>query len=218
MPGIESFGKSERELKRRLAGIEKEVQSLTVDEAAEALFALMRKDFNKEWLSRLSAVSGLDVARAETELVFLDFFAIHYGLRVTRSPGWQDKGIVASENLFSLVLKWWGDAWESNNRGTIGDAFSILDGRLKAYESVIEGLSSAEPEEMIRSLSLMYAMFALAEDSFFGADGRPKEDRYPDHLTKILLDYKNVVSTVGAEALNYRMHTLQTLFDSFRVR
>jgi hypothetical protein len=196
--------------------------SLTVDEAAEALFVIMRqpydKPINKEWPSRLATVSGLDLVRAETELVFLDFFAIHFGLRVTRSPGWQDKGTLVSEKLFSLVLKWWGDAWESNNRGTMDDAFRILNGRLKAYESVIDGLSSADPEEMIRSLSLMYAMFALAEDSFFGAVGLPRIDRYPDHLTKLLLDYKNVVSTVGAEALRYRMHTLQSLFDSFTLK
>ena len=192
--------------------------SLTVDEAAEALFVIMRQPFNKEWLSRLATVSGLDLTRAETELVFLDFFAIHFGLRITRSPGWQDNGTLVSEKLFSLVLKWWGDAWESNNRGTIDDAFRILDGRLKAYESVIEGLNSADPEGMTRALSVMYAMFALAEDSFFGTDGRPRKDRYPDHLTKLLLDHKNVVSTVGAEALHYRMHMLQSLFDSFTLK
>jgi len=195
---------------------------LTVDEAAEALFVIMRqpydKPINREWPSRLATVSGLDLVRAETELVFLDFFAIHFGLRVTRSPGWRDNGTLVSEKLFSLVLKWWGDVWESNNRGTIDDACSILNGRLKAYESVINELNSADPEEITRSLSLMYAMFALAEDSFFGADGRPTKDRYPDHLTKLLLDYKNVVSTVGAEALHYRMHTLQSLFDSFTLK
>jgi hypothetical protein len=64
-------------------------KSLTVDEAAEALYMLMQKDFNREWLSKLSKVSGLDLVRAEDELVFLDFFAIYFSLKFTHSPGVQ---------------------------------------------------------------------------------------------------------------------------------
>jgi hypothetical protein len=92
-------------------------KSLTVDEAAEALYMLMQKDFNREWLSKLSKVSGLNLVRAEDELVFLDFFAIYFSLKFTHSPGWRDKGILVFEKLFSLLLSWLANAWERKQRG-----------------------------------------------------------------------------------------------------
>ena len=192
-------------------------KTLTVDEAAEALYALMRKDFNREWLSRLSRVSGLDFVRAEDELVLLDFFAIYFSLKFTRSPSWRDKGIPVFEKLFSFVLSWFGDFLESKNAGTRDDAFEILDARLKAYGASIEEPSSADREEVLRSIGLKFAMYALADDSFFGADGRAREDRYEAFLGKLLVDHENIITTVGAEVFNHRMQALHTWFDSHKV-
>jgi hypothetical protein len=62
----------------------------------------------------------------------------------------------------------------------------------------------------------MFAMFAMADESCFDADGRPKSDR--SHLlTKLLADHKNVVSRVGAEVFEHRIHTLRALFDSVEI-
>ena len=218
MPGIESFGRSERELKRRLAGIEKQVQSLTVDEAAEALFVLMRKDFNKQRLSRLSAVSGLDLARAEHELIFLDFFAIYFSLKFTRSSWWRDKGILVFEKLFSLLLSWWGTAWESDNRGTRDDVFRVFDARLKAYGARVEEPSSEDPETMLTSIGETFAMYALTDETFCGADGRAREDRFQDVLKKLSQDHGRIAITVGSEAFNHRVQSLYGMFDQFKVK
>jgi hypothetical protein len=192
-------------------------KTLTVEEAAGALYALMRKDFNKEWLSRLSRVPGLDLVRAEDELVLLDFFATYFSLKFTRSPSWRDKGILVFEKLFSFVLSWFGNFLEGKNAGTRDDAFKILDARLKAYGASIEEPSSADPEEMLRSIGLKFAMYALAEDSFYDADGRAREDRYEAFLGKLLVDHDNTITTVGAEVFNHRMQTLYTWFDSHKL-
>jgi len=192
-------------------------KSLTVDEAAEALFALMQKDFNREWLSRLSKVSGLDLVRAEDEMVLLDFFAVYFSLKFTRSPGWRDKGIFVFEKLFSLLLSWYGKFLESKNAGTRDDALEILDQRLKAYGASIEEPGSADPEEMLRSIGLKFAIYALAEDSFYEADGRPKEERFPEFLRKISQDHDEIVIAVGGEVFNHRMQMLYAWLDSHKV-
>jgi hypothetical protein len=192
-------------------------KTLTVDETAETLYGLMQKDSKQEWRSKLSSASGLDPVRAEDELVFLDFFAIYFSLKFTRSPGWHDKGILVFEKLFSLVLSWFGSFLESKNAGTRDDAFRILDGRLKAYGATIERPSSADPDEMIRSVGLTYAAYAFAEDSFYGADGRPREDRFPDFLRKLSQDHGEIVIAVGGEVFNHRMQMLYTWFDSHEV-
>jgi hypothetical protein len=192
-------------------------KTLKVDEAAEALYALMQKDFNSEWLSRLSRVSGLDLVRAEDELVLLDFFAIYFSLKFTRSPSWRDKGILVFEKLFSFVLSYFGDFLQSKNAGTRDDAFKILDARLKAYGARIEDPSSSNPEEMLRSIGETFGMYALLDETFFGADGRAREDRFPDILKKLSQDYDNVAITVGSEVFNHRMQMLYAWFDSHKV-
>ena len=192
-------------------------KTLTVDEAAEALYGLMQKDFKQEWRSKLSSVSGLDPVRAEDELVLLDFFAIYFSLKFTRSPGWRDKGILVFEKLFSSVLSFYGNFLKSKNAGTRDDAFKILDERLKAYSASIEEPSSANPEGMLRSIGLKFAMYALAEDSFYGADGRSREDRFPDFLRKISQDHDEIVITVGGEVFNHRMQMLYTWLDLHKV-
>jgi hypothetical protein len=217
MPGIESFGRSERELKRRLAGIEQQVQSLTVDEAAEALFALMRKDFNKEWLSRLSTVSALDLRRAETELVFLDFFATYFSLKFTHSPGWRDKGILVFEKLFSLIVSWLANTLHSISAGNKDDAFRVIDERLKAYAAATEDPSSANPDKMLHAIGSTFTLFAFAHEGIGDPGSRERDAHYEEFLTKLLLDHHNVVVTVAAEVFNHRMQSLYGMFDSYKL-
>lgn len=193
-------------------------KTLTVDEAAEALLLLMRKDLNQQRLSRLSAVSGLDLARAEHELIFLDFFAIYFSLKFTRSPGWRDKGVLVFEKLFDLILRWWGTAWESNNRGTRDDVFKVFDGRLKVYGARIEERTSEDPDTMLRSIGEIFAMYALTDETFCGADGRAREDRFPDVLNKLSQDHDGIAIAVGSEAFNDRVQSLYGMFDQFTVK
>ena len=190
---------------------------LTVDQAAEALYAIMGKDDKARWLSRLSRVPQLDLVRAGDELLFLDFFAIYFSLKFTRSPGWSDKGILVFEKFFSLFLSWLGSFWESKNAGTRDDAFRILDERLKAYGARIEEPSSVDPDKMLRSIGEMFATYAFVDDAFIGIDGRPKEDRFPDFLRKLSQDHDDITITVGAEAFNYRIQSLYGVFDSCKL-
>jgi hypothetical protein len=192
--------------------------TLTADEAAEALLLLMRKDFNKHRLSRLSAVSGLDLARAEHELIFLDFFAIYFSLKFTRSPGWRNKGVLVFEKLFGLLLSWWGTAWESNNRGTRDDVFKVFDGRLKVYGARIEEPASEDLDTMLRSIGETFAMYALTDETFYGADGRAREDRFLDVLKILSQDHDGIAIAVGSEAFNDRVQSLYGMFDQFAVK
>jgi len=177
----------------------------------------MREDFNKDWLSRLSEVAGLDIRRAEAELIFLDFFAIYFSLKFTHSSGWRDKGYDVFEKLFSLVVSWWGDEWTSQNAGTQDDAFKVLDERLKAYGRAIEDPSSKEPDEMVRSIGLTFATFAFLDDQSGAPGSRERDAHYDEFLTKLLADYKNVVVTVAGEVFNHRMKSLYGMFDSYKV-
>ena len=193
-------------------------KAVTVDQAAESMLLLMRRDFNTQRLSRLSAVAGIELARAEHELIFLDFFAIYFSLKFTRSSGWRDKGILVFEKLFSLLVSWWGTAWESENRGTRDDVFRIFDARIKAYGARIEEPSSEDPDTMLASIGETFAMYALTDETFYGDDGRPREDCFPDVLKKLSQDHERIAITVGSEAFNHRVQSLYSMFDQFKVK
>src|SRR6266545_4749817 len=148
-------------------------RTLSVDDAAKALLKLMQSDFKSDSRSRLAAVSGLDPVRAEDELVFLDFFAVYFSLKFTRSPSWRANGQVVFEKLFGLLARFFADFWAPRNAGTVEDAFRILDARLKAYSAVIERPSSAEPDQLIQGIGLQYAAYAFAHDGI-GEPGSPE--------------------------------------------
>jgi hypothetical protein len=192
-------------------------KSLTVAEVAEALFVLMRKDFNPEWMSRLSAVPNLDLGRAESELVFLDVFATYLSLKFTHSSSWRDNGHLVFEKLLSQFVRWLGDIWASNDAGTRDDAFRILDERLKGYSEAIEDPRSENRDEIIRSIGLRFAIFAFANEEI-GDPGSPERDaHYGEFLTNLMLDYKNVVVTVAGEVFDHRGKSLLGIFDSYNL-
>lgn len=192
-------------------------KAITVDEAAAALFAMMQSDFKQEWRSRLSSVPGLDAVRAEDELMLLDYFAAYFSLKFTRSPTWRAKGQLVFEKLFSLFAHWLARFWEGKNAGTVDDAVRILGERLAAYGAVIEEPASADPQQLIQSIGLRYAMFAFTDDSFVGTDGRPRADRFPEFVARMSQDTGEVAIAVGSEVFNHRMQKLHAWFDSHSV-
>lgn len=121
------------------------------------------------------------------------------------------------EKFFGRVGSWWGDAWASNNAGTRDDAFKVLDERLKAYGRAIEDPSSADPEEMVRAIGLTFAMFAFADDQIGDPGSAERAAHYEEFLTKLLLDYENVLVTVAGEVFNHRMQSLYGMFDSSKL-
>jgi len=191
---------------------------LSIDEAAKALLKLMQSDFKPEWRSRLAAVSGLDPVRAEDELIFLDFFAVYFSLKFTRSPSWRANGQLVFENLFSLLATFFADFWAPRHAGTVEDAFKILDARLKAYGAVIEQPSSADPDQLIQAIGLQYAMYAFAHEGIGDPGSRERDAHYEEFLAKLLLDHNNIVVTVGGEVFNHRMQSLYGIFDQFEVK
>ena len=193
-------------------------RKVTVDEAAEALYAIMGKDDKARWLSQLSTVPEIDLVRAGDELLFLDFFAIYFSLKFTQSPGWSDKGILVFEKFFSLFLSWLAHFWESKNAGTRDDAFNTLDARLKAYGERINEPSSADPEKMLRSIGETFAIYAFLDDTYTGGEGRLREDRFLAFKRKLSLDHDEIAITVGGAVFNDRIQSLYTFFDSYKLK
>lgn len=193
-------------------------EKLTVDQAAEALYTIMGKDDKASWLLQLSKVPDIDLVRAADELLFLDFFAIYFSLKFTRSPGWSDKGILVFEKFFSLFLGWLGHFWESKNAGTRDDAFKILDARLEAYGSRINEPSSANPEELLRSIGEAFAIYVFLDDTYTGIDGRLREDRFLAFQRKLSLDHDEIAIKVGGAAFNDRIQSLYGFFDSYKLK
>lgn len=191
---------------------------LTVDQAAETLYTIMGKDDKARWLSQLSAVPEIDLVRAGDELLFLDFFAIYFSLKFTRSPGWSDKGILVFEKFFSLFLSWLAHFWESKSAGTRDDAFQTLDARLKAYGDRINDPSSADPEKMLHAIGETFAIYAFLDDTYIGDDGRPREDRFLAFQRKLSLDHDEIAITVGGAAFNDRIQSLYDFFDSYKLK
>jgi len=172
---------------------DQKIKELTVDEAAEALYTIMSKDFNASWLTQLSKIPGIDLVRAEDELLLVDFSAIYFSLKFTRSPGWTNKGMLVFEKFFNLFLNWLGNVFESKNAGTRDDAFKILDSRLKAYAECIES-GSEDPDEILRSIGEMFVNYAFIND--------------PD----------GIAIRVGVESFNHRIVSLYDLFDSYKLK
>ena len=190
---------------------------LTVDQAAEALYTIMGKDDKTRWLSQLSKVPGIDLVRAADELLFLDFFAIYFSLKFTRSPDWSAKGILVFEKLFSLLLSWLGHFWENKNAGTMDDAFKTLDARLKVYGASIVA-SPEDPDGMLRSIGLAFAAYAFTDDTFVGEDGHPREDGFPVFLRKLSQDVAEIAIKVAGDSFNDRIQMLYGVFDSYKLK
>jgi len=193
-------------------------KSLTVDQAAEALYTIMGKEDKTHWLSQLQTLPEIDIVRATDELLFLDFVAIHFSLKFTQSPGWTDKATLVFEKLFSLIVSWLGNFWESRRVGTRDDAFRMLDARLKAYGARIEEPGSVDSDTMLRSIGETFAMYALTDETFCGVDGHAREDRFPDVWKKCSQDPGGIAITVGSVAFNHRVQSLYGMFDSFKVK
>jgi hypothetical protein len=191
--------------------------TLSIDEAANALLKLMQSDFKPEWRSRLKMVSELDPVRAEDELIFLDFFAVYFSLRFTRSLSWRANGQLVFEKLFGLVATFFAAFWAPRNAGTVEDAFRILDARLKTYGAVIEQPSSTEPDQLTQAIGLQYAAYAFAHDGIGDPGSRERDAHYEEFLSKLLLDHNNIVVSVAGEVFNYRIQMLYTWFDSHKV-
>jgi hypothetical protein len=191
--------------------------TLSIDEAAKALFKLMQSDFNPEWRSRLATVSALDPVRAEDELVLLDFFAVYFSLKFTRSPSWRANGQLIFERLSHLLANFFADFWAPRNAGTVEDAFRIIDARLKAYSAVMEEQNSAEVDELTQAIGSQYAAYAFAHDGIGEPWSRERAAHYTEFLSKCLLDYRNVVIGVGGEVFNHRIQMLYSWFDSHKV-
>lgn len=193
-------------------------KKLTADQAAEALYTIMGKDDKARWLSQLSKVPQIDLVRATDELYFLDFFAIYFSLKFTRSLACSDKRVLVFEKFFSLIASWLGHFWESKNAGTMDDAFKTLNARLEAYGARINEPSSEDPEKMLRSIGETFAIYAFLDDTYTGGKGRLREDRFLAFKRKLSLDHDEIAISVGAEAFNYRIQSLYDFFDSYKLK
>ena len=71
---------------------------------------------------------------------------------------------------------------------------------------------------MLTSIGETFAMYALTDETFYGADRRPREDRFPDVLEKLSQDHDRISITVGSKAFNQRVQPLYGLFDQFKVK
>ncbi len=192
-------------------------RTLNIDEAAEALLKLMQSDFKPEWRSRLATVSGLDQVRAEDELIFLDFFAIYFSLKFTRSPSWRANGQLVFEKLFCLLAAFFGAFWAPRHAGTVEDAVRILTARIEAYGGAIEQPDSVEPDQLVEAIGSQYAAYAFAHDGIGDPGSRERAANYDEFATKLRLDHNKVVITVAGEVFNNRMQKLYTWFDSHKV-
>jgi hypothetical protein len=187
---------------------------LTVDQAAEALYAIMGKENMTKWLSQLSQVPELDLVRAGDELLFLDVFATYCSLKFTRSPGWSEKRLLVFESFLGLFLTWLGKFWESRSAGTMDDAGKAIDSRFKAYGASIEATPPA-PDETRRLIGMTFAAYAFADGRF---SGRPKEKEFPEFLRKLSQDQSETVIRVAEEVFNHRIQTLEHFFESHKLK
>jgi hypothetical protein len=192
-------------------------KTLSIEEAAEALLKLMQSDFKPEWRSRLAVVSGLDPVRAEDELIFLDFFAVYFSLKFTRSSKWRANGQLVFEKLFCLLASFFAAFWAPRHAGTVEDAFRILTARIEAYGRAIEQPSSAEPDQLVEAIGLQYAAYAFAHEGMGEPWSRERDAHYDEFAAKLLRDPNNVVITVAGEVFNHRIQTLYAWFDDHSI-
>jgi hypothetical protein len=190
---------------------------LSIDEAAEALLKLMQSDFKPEWRSRLAEVPELDPVRAEDELIFLDFFTIYFALKFTRTPAWRANGQLVFEKLFCLLAGFFAAFWAPRHAGTFDDAVRIITARIAAYGEAIEQPSSAEPDQLVEAIGLVFAAYAFAHDGIGEPWSGERAAHYDEFANKLQLDHNKVVITVAGEVFNNRLQTLYTWFDGHNV-
>lgn len=192
-------------------------KSITVSDSADALLLILRKDFDRRHLERLSSVPGVDLQRAETEIVLLDFFAVTFALKFNRDPGWQSKRDQVGELLLNRMVEWWGNALMQTGGGDYESAFRVIDSRLRIYSEAIHQ-SAENSASHVDVIGEYFALNTLANDSFFGADGSFLSHRFPELHQRLLADYEGVIRSVGGAVFNHRVSYLQGIFDKYKLK
>lgn len=180
---------------------------LTIDQAADSLYSLMRQDDKNKWLSQLPPTAGLSKDVTWDELIFLDFFAIYFSLKFNRSSGWSDKDKchLVFQKIFTLLISFWTE----KNIGTTDAVFNHIDGRLSVYSACIEE-SSEDPSDLMHSIGTAYAALALSANS---TDPQIRSQIW----FQLKGDRNNAVIKVGSDAFNNRIEMLYSFFDSSKL-
>ncbi len=190
---------------------------MTIEQASQNIFNLMRRDFDSDWLNRLSSVPGLDIVRAEDEMVFLDLFSVYFSIKCNMITQWHDRGELIYENIKSLFLDWLEKAWREKKAGSRDDAERILDSRFKSYMACIDGTKPTDYEKLRRSIGEIFAIYAFADESSMGPDGKPLESRFFDLYIKINRDVEKTTTGVGTEVFWHRVVVMLNIFRTYEI-
>jgi len=84
----------------------------------------------------------------------------------------------------------------------------ILTARIEAYGEAIEQPSSAEPDQLVEAIGLVYAAYAFANDGIGEPWSRERAAHYDEFADKLQLDHNKIVITVAGEVFNNRFANL----------
>lgn len=191
---------------------------MTIEQAAQNIFNLMRRDFDVELKTRLSNVPGLDIVRAKDELVFLDLFSVYFSIKCNTIPEWHERGELVYEIINSLFVNWVGNVWSEKGAGSHEDVVNIINARFRSYLSCIENIIPTDYNKLKRSIGEIFAIYAFADSTFMGPDGKALESRFMELQNKIKRDVEEVTINVGIEVFWHRVVVMLDIFKKYKIK
>lgn len=176
-----------------------------IDFEVERLFELIQTGFDRELVLQLGQLPGIDLSRTETELHFLDLFAVYLAIRRNKSPKFIRKGAILFERVCIQVLTWWSVGWDTRD-----DIVAVLNGRFAAYNRLLE--PCADLNDITQLIGLFCAVIIQDHRRVFANDHKASPDTFVE-LVRDVAYGDNLLRTTAEQVFRTRFEAVSRLLD-----
>lgn len=175
------------------------------DFEVERLFELIQIGFDRELVLQLGQVSGIDLSRAETELHFLDLFAVYLAIRRNESPMFIGNGANLFARVCIQVLTWWSAGWDTRD-----DIVAVLNGRFAAYNRIVE--PCADLHDVTQLIGLFCTGIIQGHGRIFAGDSKILVDTFAE-LVRDAAYGDDLLRTTAEQVFRTRFEAVSRLLD-----
>ena len=175
------------------------------DFEVERLLELVQTGFDRELVLQLGHLPAVDLSRAETELRFLDLFAVYLAIRRNESPTSIRNGPTLFERVCIQVLTSWSPAWDTRD-----DIVAVLNGRFAAYNRLLE--PCANLHEITQLIGLFCTVIIQGGGRVFADDDRAAPETFVE-LVRDAAYGDNLLGTTAEQVFRTRFEAVSRLLD-----
>lgn len=184
-----------------------------VDDLVDRLFDLVQNGFDRPRVLRLGLIPHVDeISRVETELRFLDLFAVYLAIVRRSTPVLRQHSAALFKRLCVRVLTSWAPAWDTRD-----DIVEVLNGRFAAYNRLVKAVDDAgQPDDLVLHVSLFAALLIQRNRTVF-SDDRQTAGESALNVVERLVNQNDLILTTVTELFQNRFAAVSQLLSDFSV-